>query len=296
VLLFAGVGMLGSITGKFASMFILHREKRMPRDLEDHIILINWNSRAEALIRELHSPEAVPDADLVVITDKKDGDILRLIREEDEDGSPFKCVSCCPGSPLNSEIMAKARPERAQAIVILAQDGITDPDAQSALIALVVRSLIEEKKDAEQSGPHIIAESIDPRKRQLLKSAGIHEIICSSQYGLGVLAQCCLHHNISQVYDRILHFTEDTSEMYVAAGDRLPKNTTNHSYREICVAILKQQDTQNPVTPIGIQRKNGECLLNPKNDDQEIKLEEGDGIIVIALTKPDLSGVDCSRD
>ncbi len=294
VLLFAGVGMLGSITGKFASMFILYREKKMPKDLEDHIIICNWNNRAESLIRELHSSEAIPDVDIVVITDKKDGDIPRLIREDDTKGSPFKHVCCCTGSPLNSEVVTSARPHAARAIVILANDGVADPDAQSALIALVVRSQVTAAKPADGKQPHLIAECVDPRKRQLLKSAGIDEIICSSQYGLGVLAQCCLHRNISQVYDRILHFTEDSSELYVAGGDQLPRNTTGRTYHEICVAILQQHDPQKPVTPIGIQRKNGECLINPKGENNKFTMEEGDALIVIAFTTPDLSGIDCT--
>ena len=41
----------------------------MPKNLEKHIAICNWNSRGEKIIEELHHPSAEPETEIVVLSD-----------------------------------------------------------------------------------------------------------------------------------------------------------------------------------------------------------------------------------
>ena len=42
------------------------------------------------------------------------------------------------------------------------------------------------------------------RKSQHLKDAGVDEVVCAMDYGLGILAQCALHAKLSDAYNHLL--------------------------------------------------------------------------------------------
>jgi len=109
---------------------------------------------------------------------------------------------------------------------LLSDEDSPDPDAKSALIALAICKLCERN-------PHIVAEAQNHRKLEHLKDAGVDEVICSGDLGLGVLAQCALHAKLSTVYDQLLTYGDDTNEIYVVAGSKLPDWLVGHTFEEV---------------------------------------------------------------
>src|SRR4030042_273509 len=71
VLLTLGIAVVSAAIGKLAALFIeLQREGTMPKAMDGHIIICNWHDRGDRIVKELHSPLAAPDTDIIVITEQ----------------------------------------------------------------------------------------------------------------------------------------------------------------------------------------------------------------------------------
>jgi len=184
--------------------------------------------------------------------------------------------------------------EKARSIVILTDESKSDPDATTVMIVLAIARRCEVLGLSKSSRPHIVGECLDARKMNHLKTAGVDEVVCAREYGLGILAQSALHHNLSEVYDRLLHYSDDTNEIYMLEGEQLPQNAGGASFNRIARAVHRYRNAENPVIPIGIRKSDGRIVLNPRGEDGDCIFDENDSMIVIAFTKPNLASIDVS--
>ncbi len=139
-------------------------------------------------------------------------------------------------------------------------------------------------KEESVPKPHIVTEAVNPRKSQHLKDAGIDEVICPVNYGIGLLVQCALYKRLSEVYEQLLSYSIDTCEIYLLKDEIFSKWIKNKSFREVVSFVINNSPIDNPVILIGIKRE-GKILLNPVGD---FKLNEKDSLIAIAYKKPDI--------
>ena len=275
---------LGGAVGKISANFILKKELKMPKDVMEHIAVCNWNDGGDRIIRELHAIEAEPQTEIVVVTHKN-------IDEESLRKSPaYEKVYFVRSDPTIHDVLRASRVHFAKTVVILADMDSHDPDAQSTLIALAVNKLCEM---ASRPKPHIVAEAINHRKVEHLKDAGVDEVICETDYGLGLLAQCALHRNLSHVYERLLTYTINTNEIYMVEAGKYPKSFIGKTFPEVSDILNKNRDKDNPAILVGVCR-NGQVILNPKKNFKEStgqffkNFEEGDTLIVMSYNPPDL--------
>lgn len=279
--------LMGSIAGRFASAFIHKETIKMPSDIKKQIVLCNWNIRGDRIIKELHSGQAVPNTEIVVITDTE-------VNEEELRKSPaYAKVYFIRSDPVLHDVLRSARAHLARSIVILADETSPDPDAKSALVALALQSICRESEEGEM--PHIVAESKNHRKTQHLYNAGVEEIICATDLGLGVLAQCALHAKLSTVYNELLTYGEETNEIYIVGPGDYSKSLLGMTFIEASDILTHNRDAKNPAVLIGL-RRGDRVIVNPRRgsdgDDQTlIKLEESDSLIVISYEPPDLMKV-----
>jgi len=277
------IALLGSVVGKFASVFISRRERKMPGDIRDHIAICNWNEEGEKIVRQLHASDAEPDTEIAVITALSDAQ-----KEELRNNPVYDKVYFHRGDPVAHSVLKESRTHLAKAVIILPDRESGDPDAKSALIALALRNLC---KGAAK--PHVVAGVFDQRRMEHLRNAGVDEIICASDLGLGLLAQCALHPGLSDVYQQLLEYSAETNEVYVVEERNYPKSFMESSYEKVAGIVNAHRDTLNPTILIGLLR-GGKVMLNPKgckNDSGEWeaeKIEKGDGLIVIAYEQPNL--------
>ena len=141
--------------------------------------------------------------------------------------SPFylncKNVFFGRGDPAFHDVLETARVPLAQSVIILTDENSGDPDAESALIALAITKLCEEIKKEEGKEiikPHIVVEVLNHRKITHLKDAGVDEVICAVDYGLGILAQSAIYEKLSEVYHHLLSYGEETNEIYIVERSR----------------------------------------------------------------------------
>ncbi|MCD5383424.1 NAD-binding protein [candidate division WOR-3 bacterium] len=147
------------------------------------------------MVKELHKPQAEPKTEIVIVTDRE------INEAELRKNKAYERVFFIRSDPILHYVLKASRVNLAKSVVILANEESPDPDANSALIALAIIKLCN-----TGPRPHIVTEAINHRKIEHLRDAGVGEVICATDYGLGLLAQCALHAKLSTVYNNLLSY------------------------------------------------------------------------------------------
>lgn len=249
----------------------------MPKEMESHIIMCNWHDRGDRIIKELHSPLAAPETDIIVITEQK-------VNERELRMSPeYEKVFFINSDPTLHEVLKRARVHLASSVIILADEEFPDPDAKTALIALALAKLT---KDMPKR-PHVVAEVMNHHKVEHLLDAGIDEWVCSNDYGLGIIAQSALYGKLSEVYQQLLTYSKETNEIYIVDGNHYPRQFLGKRFREVAEILNSHIHAENPAILLGVKREN-RVILNPKEEEFD-GFKSGDHLIVIAFDPPDLN-------
>jgi voltage-gated potassium channel len=287
LVLLASIGLFGTVAGRFATVFMKTMEIKMPRDVAEHIAICNWNSRGDGVIKELHSALAEPSTEIVVVADAELNE--ELLRED----PAYERVFFVRGDATLGNTLRAARVHLAKSVVILADEESPDADAKSTLVALAISRLCKKEKT---QNPHIVAEALNHRKMEHLEEAGVNEVVCAADYGLGVVAQCALHAELSKVYENLLKYSENTNEIYIVEGGLMPSTVIGKSFEEASRILIDTRNDSNPAILLGI-RRGKKIILNPRKDgkrevDREFKeIQKDDALIVLAFHRPDLCEV-----
>jgi len=256
--------------------------------LENHLVICNWHSNGERIIEELHSAQANPDITILIITKDKVNE--EYLREKPE----YKNVYFVHSDPTLHKVLERAEVFRAKSVIILSDPNYPNPDSKVAMIALAIKKCDNNLLYT----PRIIAEVINPEKAQHLMDAGVDEWICSANFGLGIIAQTALYGKMSDIYQELLSYSEQTNEVYLLTNDKYPEWFQGKSFQEIANILNNERDKKEPVILIGIKQNNKdrdnqdneEVILNPKPD-QFDTLKAEDSLIVVAFSPPDLASL-----
>ena len=278
IVLAISVGIVAVFTGMIASFLIEKRigsRRRMPKhNLDDHIVICNWNSKAIPIIRELHAEIIKDKRPIVVVSEHADAAEL----PEQDDDPAFDDVFLVKGDPANEIVLKRACVRTAYSVLILA-----DPneghlaDAKSILIAMAIRAVCVDSHTV-----HICVEGVDPTNREHLKRAGVEEIVGASDFTMMLLAQSTLVHGLSVVYHDLLDVTNDTNEIYLLP---VPERFVGKSFSELGAAMFQHRMPDNPAIPIGVINREG-ILINPPAG-KVACFAKDDQVIVIAFERPD---------
>jgi hypothetical protein len=269
------------------------------------VVICNWNKRAEKVVEQLHRKMAAPGTGIVVVTDRDlDEEELRS-----NDPKAYGNVHIQRGCPDSPSVLESCRIHLARSVIILADDEHCeddrprDPDDKSVSIALAITTKLKEKIGVDDSGqlrepgPHIAAEVLDHGMVAKLKAVGVHETVCATELGLGVLAQCALHHNLSNLYDELLDYSAHTNEIYVMVDKdkkKIPGIYAGRTFEECAEIINKHRNgrSRNPAILLGVYR-NGRILLNPRSEKRGTaafdRIEKDDGLVFMAFSRPNLA-------
>ena len=281
VLLITGIGTVGITIGKIIELF-LDKEVKLGKMLNDHIIICNWNSEGESIIKELHNSLAYPNVPILVISKEKpiNEETLRKTYPYELSSVEFRI-----GDVTEPDVLKYARIGDAKGVLILANDSAKDPDSVSLLTLLSI-SYICKNSDKK---PYVVVEAKDENKIKHLKEAGADEVICKEKFGIGLLAQSLVHHNISSIYSDLLSYSETTCEFYYIyfndimemCGDK--QKIEHKSFQDLLLLFDKNRNNTNPILLIGVRKKTDEIIINPK---LSLKIEEGDSLVIMSYKKP----------
>ena len=257
-LLFFGVLIVGVLIAKMSSLFVtrslLLMGKLSMKNFKDHIVICNWNRKAEGVISQILD-QTKSRNDIVIINSSR--------IEVDKDLGDEDNVSFIQDDPAHHKVLLSVNAHNAKSVLILVDDESGNPDEKNALIALAVKHL--KKEEEKDIGVHIVAEVRDPRLSRHLKEAGVDELISNIDLNTGILAQSALFANMSDVYQRLLSYSDDTNELYFIDSSRYPAEYIGKSFAELR-RLIEQSPSNKPDEPLillGVKQDN-EIYLNPK--------------------------------
>lgn len=263
----------------------------MLREAQNHILICNWSRKGEKIIKELHSLLAVPDTDIIVLSNPRPGN-EQWLREHFR--KEYSNVEFREGTPVFYEALKGAGAHKAMGIIILSNPGSADPDAEAVLITLAIstiwkKSLEENSSDKEDQKkkikkPRITVEVQDPAKMRHMKDAGADDLICAEDYAIGILSQSAINEKLSDVYHSLLTYCEGTNEIYIIDKPEISQWMRGKTFTEISMLFLENRLKHNPAILLGFRREN-KIMMNPKED---IKFSEKDALIVLAYDIPDV--------
>ncbi len=264
----------GVVIGKISSIFVTYslKQRSKMKEFKDHIVICNWNQRAEEIIRQLFDSHVNGDLDVVVVSASPINEIE--LNENDQEHFMF-----IQNDPTQHNVLSSVNVRGAKSIIILADEQTENPDDKSVLIALAVKHL-EAKHDQDM---HVVAELININRKRHLQDAGADEVVCSMSYSSGIIAQSALFKNMSEIYQRLLSYSNDTNEIYFVPPERYSSEYIGLDFVSLSHSINRKRHQANepPALLLGI-RHNGKIMLNPRPT-EFAGLSQGDFLIVMAF-------------
>lgn len=287
LILIGSVGVLGSVAGNIAAIFIKEREEKMPKNMKKHIAICNWNGRGDTIIRELRKSDAAANKEIIILTDSEVNE-----KELRERNKYYNNVFFIKGDPTSHEALECARVPFAESVIILSSQEHKNPDPLTVLTCLAIDKL--SKRLNISTKPHIIAELMDRNNREIALDAGANEIVSAGFYRTGIMLQSALYPSLSDIFHELLSYGENKTSVFIISEDRFPKALLGKTFQEASDIINKQRDDRNPVILIGVKR-NDKVILNPRNDAPTESgkkfdyFKKGDALAVMSHKLPDLS-------
>jgi voltage-gated potassium channel len=279
-----GVAVAGLFTASVASILIeraLRSRDVTNLEMSGHLVLCNWSPRALEWIREVHSGIVTDQRSVVIVHDTPD----EVVLPDKLDDAAFSDVYLVKGDPANEVILRRAKVPQAHSVVILADDRQEQhADGKTIVCCIAVKNVCGQARQ-----PNIVAECQDPSYRSHMRKAGADEVISAADFGLRLMARAALFHGMTRVYQELLSVRRDANEMYLVP---VPAQLVGMDFVAAANVFLPDRTAMKACLLIGLYR--GEAMmLNPVGGEAG-PLREGDELILLSQTLPDLSRLQTS--
>ena len=183
--------------------------------VQDHFLVCGWNQRALYVLERLKSELEPSKTPVVLLCD------LEVNPCEEEYAFFIR------GSAVNENDLKRANVEKAEAVVLLADESKGgdegDLDARTVLAALNIRSL--------NPGIKMTAEIMEPGNRHHLELAGVAEIYDANTIGGNLLAQSAVHYGVIGVVAEIVTKKAGERVYRIKATEQMAGMTTEQLVR-----------------------------------------------------------------
>ncbi len=258
-----GIGFLGILTASIATIFIENRlmeNKGMKAtDVAGHFIICGWNYRGEEIVRELRRDPKSRDAYIVVLAeiDEKpmDDDKLWFIRGE-----------------VNRETLDKANLSKAEAVIVLADDKLSDAyskDAKTILHTMAIKKRCPEI--------YVCVELMDQKNLEHCEMVGADEIIVTGEISTNLLVQASLDHGVTRVVSDLVS-NRHGMELYKI---KVPAELAGKSFFDVMCEMKKTHG----VLCVAAEDESGRQFQANPDSDYEVKAD--DHLFIIAVDRPD---------
>ena len=261
LIMFFGIGLLGMLSATLASVLISNRMKENKGmgsyTFKDHIIIVEWNHRSQAILKELRADSKTATTSVALIAE---------IEEKPADDENLFFIK----GNISEETLAKAHINSAQTVIILGDDRLeaTARDAKVVLSTLTIESLCPEA--------YSVVELVEAQNIQHCQRARADEIIVGSELSSHLIASSAINHGISAIVSELLS-TQYGNELYSV---KVPEEMIGAPFLQVFTQMKK--DKQSIV--LGVQKgSGGKLAANPPAD---YLLERGDYLILIAQERP----------
>ncbi len=295
VLMFAGICMVGMLTGEIVSILV----RRMQRagkvailppgsQVAEHVLILGANRHLDHVIEQIHA--SLGDQHFIVI--------VHPGATERPAPAPalYRKVFALSGNPVEPRVLEEAGVDEALRVIVLSPDaeegaergrGEADPkrlDGRALMETLAVTS-------RNRRVPLVVQLQADESLPGAGNLAGV-EIVLPRRYGEKLIAQAVMNPGVTEIYDDLLTF-ESSAEIYVVP---VPPELIGQSYGALQLFCLERDE---PIVALGIDRSPPErplsrFWLNPAGtlSPEELVLREGDLAVVIANERPAFIEID----
>ena len=261
IIMFFGIGLLGMLSGNLATIMISKRireNKGMETtNLENHVILCEWNHRSRAVLKEMRADPQTEDTPIVLIAD---------IEEKPIDDKNLFFIS----GAVNEETLQKANLEKAATIIVLGDDTL-EPTARDAKVVLTTLTI-------ETLSPQVysVVELVDQSNEQHCRRANADEIIIGSELSSHLLASAARDHGISTVVSELLSSRYGNDLFLIPLPDKLIGKT----FIDGLITMKREEQA----TLLGIQKGTKGALIT--NPEAEYLLSKENYLIIISKRRP----------
>lgn len=256
VVMFLGIGLLGTMSATFASIMIRRRIKEdkgmKSYTFERHIIICEWNHRARSILKEIRADTKTRETPVV------------LIAECETKPSPDPDLFFVKGS-LDDETLEQSAAANAETVIILGDDSL-DASARDAKVVLSTLT-VENYCD----GVYTVVELVDERNSQHCVRAQADEVIVGSELSSHLIASAALNHGISRIVSELLS-TQYGNDLY---GVPVPARYVGMAFIDVFVGVKKQHQA----TILAVQQGKAGILIS--NPDVDYVLASGDYLVVM---------------
>ena len=258
VLMFFGIGVLGTFTGTIASAFVAQRQRKDRGmgdcDLEDHIILCGWNDRTKEILKDLRADSRSAARPIALVADVEtnpagDDDRLCFVR----------------GSETEDDLK-RAGIKKAKTIVLVgdrSQD-YRARDAKAVLAVLTVKSL--------NPSAYVIVELAGEENVPHCRHAKADEIIVGADLCSRVISTATLDHGISKVLHELLSAQVGHDLM----THPVPEGYGGRSFIDVFSDLKRKQGK----IALAIKRQGTEHIVT--NPDADARVAADDRLVVIS--------------
>jgi hypothetical protein len=277
-----------AVMSGYLARFFIRREKKMPQNLRDHYLLLNWNERAVNVVREIHHPVLLAHGGpsvIVLLTDREDLSLQQLKEAGSGRDEAFEDFYLSIGDPTSERGLLNANAQDARTVVIFADE--KEGDERTFRSVFVLRRIARERGLRNM---HVVAELLDPANTSILDEMaldfpGLLERVSNTEIRTYLLAQAAMSPGLVGFYTDLLRTTGDTNELYTLA---VPDGAAGTAFSDYAAFVLKA-DLPESLIPVGIRRMvdgRVRMLTNPRPRDPDSVLRSGDYLLVFAYEPP----------
>ncbi len=302
VLLIVGICMVGMLTGEIVSILVRKAQRAgkvavMPPSahLENHVLILGVNSYLDNIIRQVHA--ALGGQHFIVVVDPE-AEELRVT-----DARAYRRVFALAGDPLDERVLEQSGVDRAARVIVLSpRDDEADPrqrDDRALMksIAVVCRRKREpQSADEGPSGSGVVVELQTEESLGFAAPLDDVDFLVSRHYGEKLISQAVLNPGVTEVYYKLMTFTEESNEFYTVP---VLEELVGKTFAEAQLHFLEMDDED--AVLVGVDRSpsdrpNTRCRLNPGVDlpEDELVLKPNDNLVLLAYEHP--SFVEVKKD
>ncbi len=267
-------------------------------DLDGHVIICGWNKRGPGLVRSLSSGQLQGRRRNVVVVAPFGGEPLK-----DEELATTLVVD---GSPSKLAHLSDARLDRADVVVVLADENVNreDRDAKTLFITSVVEKEAHRQCERKQRNTrlHTVVELTNPENRGIFEAIHVNQIVCGQEFDQQLLAHSVLNPGLSHFMEEVFTVERGSELIEVPVSGNEKEQFEGKTFdkalllgRDFGVLLVSIHRNGAPgfVTSHGVSHTgNGEeardVYLTSPPKDLEYEIKVGDSLLFLAESEAPL--------
>nr|WP_263323236.1 ion channel [Neobacillus sp. Marseille-Q6967] len=198
-----GIGLFGTVIGIVVDAVSQYKRRKEEGKMfyrgENHFVIMGWTTKSKNTIKELLLVDEVTE--------------IVLIEELEKTPFEHERIHYIQGSPTDVETLKKARIEKSKAVLLFADDGISNPDLADGK-TLLVASSIERYDEGTEGNIYTIAEILNENHVENFQHVKIDEFILSNGSVSNLMAKSAQTKGASHLFTQLLSRQDEGSDLW----------------------------------------------------------------------------------